>query len=92
MLSTLAQVGLRWLQILHRSVAYGVLTTLKTIFEVGFKVWLMAGLGLTFMGVLYSVLGGEAVVAVGMLVWIVRKLGFGFSWPTAKRLIAIPTR
>jgi O-antigen/teichoic acid export membrane protein len=87
MLQTLGQVGLRWLQILHRSLAYGVLTTLKTVFEVGFKVWLMAGLGLTYLGVLYSVLGGEAVVAAGMLVWIGRKLGLGFSRPIAKRLL-----
>jgi O-antigen/teichoic acid export membrane protein len=87
MLQTLGQVGLRWLQILHRSIAYGVLTTLKTVFEVGLKVWFLAGLGLTFMGVLYSVLGGEAVVAAGMILWIVRRLGLGFSWPTAKRLL-----
>jgi O-antigen/teichoic acid export membrane protein len=87
MLQTLGQVGLRWLQILERSVAYGVLTTLKTVFEVGLKVWLLAGLGLTFMGVLYSVLGGEAVIAAGMLVWIARRLGLHFSWPTAKRLL-----
>jgi O-antigen/teichoic acid export membrane protein len=39
------------------------------------------------MGVLYSVLGGELVVAVGVLVWIVRRLGLSFSWPMAKRLL-----
>ena len=86
-LQTLGQVGLRWLQILERSVAYGVLTTVKTALEVGLKVWLLVGLGLTFMGVLYSVLGGELAVAAGMTVWIVRRLGLSFSWPMAKRLI-----
>jgi O-antigen/teichoic acid export membrane protein len=87
MLQTLGQVGLRWLQVLHRSVAYGVLTTLKTVFEVVFKVWLMAGLGLAYTGALGSVLGGEAVVAAGMILWIARKFGLAFSWPIAKRLV-----
>lgn len=87
MLQTLGQVGLRWLQVLHRSVAYGVLTTVKTVLEVGFKVWLMAGLGLEYMGALGSVLGGEAVVATGMILWIARRFGLGFSWPIAKRLV-----
>jgi len=85
-LQTIGQVGMRWLQILERSVAYGVLTTTKTVLEVGLKVWFLVGLGLTFMGVLYSVLGGELVVAVGLVVWMVRRLGLSFSWPMAKRL------
>jgi O-antigen/teichoic acid export membrane protein len=87
MLSTIGQVGLRWLQVLHRSIAYGVLTTTKTVLEVGFKVWLMAGLGLAYTGALGSVLGGEAVVAAGMIVWMGRKIGLGFSRPIAKRLV-----
>ena len=86
-LQTIGQVGMRWLQILERSVAYGVLTTAKTVLEVGLKVWFLVGLGLTFMGVLYSVLGGELVVAAGVLVWIVRRLGLTFSWAMAKRLL-----
>jgi O-antigen/teichoic acid export membrane protein len=86
-LQTVGQVGLRWLQILERSVAYGVLTTLKTVLEVGLKVWFLVGLSLTFMGVLYSVLGGELVVAGGMGIWIVSRLGLSFSWPMAKRLL-----
>ena len=87
MLQTLGQVGLRWLQILHRSVTYGVLTTLKTVFEVGLKVWFLWGLGLTYLGVLWSVLGGEAAVACGTLVWILRRSGLRFSKPAAKRLL-----
>lgn len=86
-LQTIGQVGMRWLQILERSVAYGVLTTAKTVLEIGLKVWFLVGLGLSFMGVLYSVLGGELVVAAGVLVWIVRRLGLSFSWPMAKRLL-----
>lgn len=86
-LQTIGQVGMRWLQILERSIVYGVLTTTKTLLEVGLKVWFLVGLDLTFMGVLYSVLGGEVVVAVGLTVWIVRRLGFSFSWPMAKRLV-----
>jgi O-antigen/teichoic acid export membrane protein len=87
MLQTLGQVGLRWLQILHRSIAYGVLTTLKTVFEVGLKVWFLWGLGLTYLGALGSVLGGEAAVAGGTLVWILRRSGLRFSKPAAKRLL-----
>ena len=87
MLQTLGQVGLRWLQILQRSVAYGVLTTLKTVFEVVLKVWFLWGLGLTYMGVLWSVFGGEAAVAGGTLVWMLRRSGLRFSWPVAKRLL-----
>lgn len=86
-LQTIGQVGLRWLQILERSVAYGVLTTLKTVLEVSLKVWFLVGLGLTFMGVLWSVVGGELAVAGGMSIWIVRRLGLSFSWPMAKRLL-----
>jgi O-antigen/teichoic acid export membrane protein len=86
-LQTIGQVGMRWLQILERSVAYGVLTTAKTVLEIGLKVWFLVGLGLTFMGVLYSVLGGELVVAGGMVVWMIRRLGVSFSWPMAKRLL-----
>lgn len=86
-LQTIGQVGMRWLQILERSIAYGVLTTTKTVLEVGLKVWFLVGLGLTAMGVLYSVLGGELVVAVGVVIWIVRRLGLSFSWPMAKRLV-----
>lgn len=87
MLQTLGQVGLRWLQILQRSIAFGVLTTLKTVFEVGLKVWFLWGLGLTYLGVLWSVLGGEAAVAGGTLVWILRTSGLRFSKPAAKRLL-----
>lgn len=85
-LQTVGQVGLRWLQILERSIVYGVLTTTKTVLEVGLKIWFLVGLDLSFMGVLYSVLGGELVVAVCLSVWIVRRLGLSFSWPMAKRL------
>ena len=87
LLQTIGQVGMRWLQILERSIVYGVLTTTKTLLEVGLKVWFLVGLDLTFMGVLYSVLGGELVVAASLTVWIVRRLGFSFSWPMAKRLV-----
>jgi len=86
-LQTLGQVGLRWLQILQRSIAYGVLTTVKTLLEVGLKVWFLAGIGLTFMGVLGSVLGGEAAVAAGIAIWILRRTGFAFSGTMAKRLV-----
>lgn len=84
---TLGQVGLRWLQILERSITYGVLTTTKLVLEIGLKVWLLL-LGLTYMGAFYSVLGCEALVAVVLCGFIVRKVGLSFSWPMAKRLFA----
>lgn len=86
MLQALGQVGLRWLQILERSAMYGVLTTAKLLCEVGLKVWFLVGLGLTYMGVLYSVLCGELLIAIGMGGLIVVRLGIGFSWPMARRL------
>ncbi|MBL8858046.1 MAG: polysaccharide biosynthesis C-terminal domain-containing protein [Planctomycetes bacterium] len=84
---TIGQVGLRWLQILERSITYGVLTTVKLVLEIGLKVWLLL-LGLTYMGAFYSVLGGEALIALVLFVVIVKKLGLRFSWPMAKRLFA----
>ncbi len=83
---TIGQVGLRWLQILERSITYGVLTTVKLVLEIGLKVWLLL-IGLAYMGAFYSVLGCEALVAVVLFVVIVRKLGLSFSRPMAKRLI-----
>ena len=84
---TVGQVGLRWLQILERSVVYGLLTTAKLVFEVGLKVWFLVGLDLAYMGVFYSVLGGEALIAVGVGVAVVRRLGLRFSTPIARRLV-----
>jgi O-antigen/teichoic acid export membrane protein len=84
---TIGQVGLRYLQILERSVAYGVLTTLKLLFEIGVKVWFLVFLGLEYMGVFYSVLCGELVIAVAMTCMIVATLGLSFSKPIARRLI-----
>ena len=83
---TLSQVGLRWLQILERSITYGVVTTTKLLLEVGLKVWFLAGLGLTYMGVLWSVLVGELVVAAGVGVMLVARTRLGFSRAMAERL------
>jgi O-antigen/teichoic acid export membrane protein len=84
-LQCVGQVGLRWLQLLERSITYGVLTTIKMLVEVGLKVWFLVE-GLTYMGVLYSVLGGEAVIAVGLLVYLLVKVGPRFSTTMARRL------
>jgi O-antigen/teichoic acid export membrane protein len=83
---TIGQVGLRYLQILERSVTYGVLTTAKLLCEIGLKVWFLVGLGLTYMGVLYSVLGGEILIAVGLSLAIFGRIGLGFSPEMARRL------
>jgi O-antigen/teichoic acid export membrane protein len=82
---TLGQVGLRWLQILERSITYGVLTTVKMLLEIGLKVWLLI-LGLTYMGAFYSVLGCEALIALVLVAVIVKRVGLRFSWPMARRL------
>jgi O-antigen/teichoic acid export membrane protein len=84
---TIGQVGLRWLQILERSVTYGVLTTIKLLAEIGLKVWLLL-IGLAYMGAFYSVLGCEALIALVLFTVIVRKLGLSFSGAMAKRLVA----
>lgn len=85
-LQSLAQVGLRYLQILQRSAAYGVLTTLKTLLEVGSKIWFLVGLGLSYLGLLGSVALGEGLVALVLVVWLVRRLGLEFSREEARRL------
>lgn len=84
---TSTQVGLRYLQILERSVAYGVVTTTKLLCEVGLKIWFLVGLGLLYMGVIYSVLAGEALVACGLWIFVVRRAGLSFSGAMARRLI-----
>lgn len=81
-----SQVGLRWLQVVERSVTYGVLTTLKMVLEVGLKVWFLVGLGLAYMGVLYSVLVGELVVALGVGAVLLARNGMRFSGEKARRL------
>lgn len=86
LLQSLAQVGLRYLQILQRSAAYGVLTTAKTLLEVGSKVWFLVGLGLSYLGLLGSVALGEGLVALLLVAWIVRRLGLSFSGALARRL------
>jgi O-antigen/teichoic acid export membrane protein len=83
---TLGQVGLRWLQILERSITYGLLTSVKLLLELGLKIWLLL-LGLKVMGALYSVLGCEALVAVVLVAFIVKRTGLRFSWPMARRLL-----
>jgi O-antigen/teichoic acid export membrane protein len=87
LLQSIGQVGLRYLQIRERSVAYGVVTTLKLLCEVGLKVWFLVGLGLLYMGVFYSVLAGEALVAAGAVYAVLRRSGLVFSVPMAKKLV-----
>lgn len=82
---TVGQVGLRWLQVLERSITYGVVTTVKLVLEIGLKVWLLI-LGLTYMGAFYSVLGCEILAALVVVVILVRKCGLRFSRPMARRL------
>jgi len=82
-----SQVGLRWLQILEKSVAYGAVTTAKLLLEVGLKVWFLVGLGLAYMGVLYSVLVGELVVALAVGGVLVVRSGLVFSREAARRLV-----
>ena len=85
-LQTISQVGLRTLQILERSVSYGVLTTLKLVAEVGSKLWFLVALSLSYMGVLYSVLVGEGLIAAAMLVFLLARFGLHFSRVQAGRL------
>lgn len=82
---TIGQVGLRWLQVLERSVTYGIVTTAKLLLEIGLKVWLLL-LGLTYMGAFYSVLACEVLAALVVVVVLVRKCGLRFSRPMALRL------
>lgn len=87
LLQTVGQVGLRWLQILERSALYGVLTTAKMLVEIALKVWFLVGLALGYMGILYSVVGGELCVAAGLGAVLVRRVGLRFSPSLARRLV-----
>lgn len=80
-------VGLRYLQVLQRPVAYGLLTTVKLLTEVGFKAWFMGFLGLTYMGMLYSVLVGEALLAAGTVIVLTATVGMRFSRAKARQLL-----
>lgn len=83
---SIGQVGLRWLQIVERSVTYGVVTTAKLLVEVGLKIWLLV-LGLEYMGAFYSVLACEALGALVLVVYVVRTIGLHFSADVARRLV-----
>lgn len=83
---TTGQVGLRWLQAEQRSVTYVALTTGKTVVEVALKVVLLLA-GLQSLGVLLSVLGGEALVALSLTFAIAARFGLRFSRPLAKKLL-----
>lgn len=84
---TIGLVGLRYLQVLQQSVSYGLLTTVKLFTEIGFKVYFMGVLGMTYMGMLYSVLVGEALLAIGTILFIAIRIGLRFSMPVARRLM-----
>jgi O-antigen/teichoic acid export membrane protein len=84
---SIGQVGLRYLQILERSITYGILTTVKLLTEITLKIYFLVGLGLEYMGVFYSVLSGELAIAISMLALITTTLGLSFSRPMAARLL-----
>ena len=83
---TVGQVGLRWLQAEQRSATYVALTTGKTVVEVALKIVLLLA-GLQSLGALLSVLGGEAIVAIGLTVAIAVRFGLHFSRAVAKKLL-----
>ncbi len=84
---SLAQVGLRVMQILELSGRYVSLQLAKLVLEVGLKVLFLVGFSMTYMGVILPVVIGEAIVGGGTLAFILWKCRGAFSVPTAKRLI-----
>ncbi|MEM7517012.1 MAG: oligosaccharide flippase family protein, partial [Planctomycetota bacterium] len=84
---TVGQVGLRVLQVRERSGTYVAITLSKLVLEVGLKVVFLVVLGLTYMGVLYPVLLGEGLLALGTIAFLVKRARFAFSKAMARRLV-----
>lgn len=84
---TIGLVGLRYLQVLQQSVHYGLLTTLKLLIDIAGKVYFMGLLGMTYMGMLYSVLVAEALLAIGTILFLAVRVGLRFSPTVAARLV-----
>ena len=71
--------GLFYLQILKRSGLYTGIQTAKLLFEVGMNFWLIGALDLGVRGFLMSMLAGEMLTSMGLVGWIVARLGFGID-------------
>lgn len=85
--NTLAQTGLRYLQILEQSQRYVIIQFVKLILEVGLKVFFLIALSMTYMGVILPVVIGEGILGLGALGFILWRERGAFSVPMAKRLI-----
>lgn len=72
--------GLQYLQVLKRSKAFTLIQLAKAVFEGALKLWMLFGLGWGVYGFLLSVLIGEALFALGLLIWMVARLGARFDW------------
>lgn len=74
-LALVTAIGLEALQIQKRSRAVVQVTLVKTLLEAGLKLYFLFGLGLGVTGFLLAVLVGEAVAAIGLAAYILRRFG-----------------
>ena len=84
---SLAQVGLRYLQIREKSGAYVGIQLSKLVLEVGLKVLFMVALSMTYMGVILPVVIGEALLGGSVLLYILWRFRGAFSFAMARRLV-----
>lgn len=75
--------GNYYLFALKRSGVFTVIQTVKLFFEVGMNVLLMGVLGMGVTGFLLSMLAGEALTSLGLVGWMVARLG----WRIERRLL-----
>ena len=74
-LALVTAVGVESLQIQKRSRAVVQVTLAKTLLEAGLKLYFLFGLDLGVTGFLLAVLAGEALAAIGLGVYVLRRFG-----------------
>jgi O-antigen/teichoic acid export membrane protein len=75
--------GNYYLFALKRSGVFTAIQTAKLFFEVGMNVWLMGVRGMGVTGFLLSMLAGEVLTSLGLVGWMVARLG----WRIERRVL-----
>lgn len=86
--SIATRLGIEYLQVQKRSTDVTKLEVSKALFEAGLKLWLIFGLEWGVLGFLLAVLAGEVVFGVGLLGWVLARLGPRFDWRTFRPVLA----
>lgn len=86
-LALVSTIGIETLQLEKRSKAVVKITVAKTLLEAALKLWFLFGLELGVSGVLLAILIGEAVFALGLGAFVVRRHGVRPRWRTFRPLV-----